>query len=173
MTSTTSLLTRFQRILVGTDGTVTHILEAFADEPIEARKLSQELDAAGPGEAPLELPVASPVLRREVVLRGQRSGRNLLYAQAVVVAARVHLDLLNALLSTDVPIGRLLAQHRVETFREILSVTQEPAGACAAHFGIGPTDELVCRTYRIVSRGQPIMLITERFPSAFFRGLPA
>ena len=32
-------LTWFQRVLLGTDGTVTHILEAYTGEPIEVRKL--------------------------------------------------------------------------------------------------------------------------------------
>ncbi len=173
MTTTTSILTRFQRILVGTDGTVTHILEAYAEEPIEAVKLAQEHDTCQDGDAALELPERATVLRRRVVLRGRNSGRNLLYAEAVVVPDRVHLNLLSGLLGTDKPIGRLLAENRMETFREILVVDREPAGPCAVHFGIDAATDLIFRTYRIVERGQPIMLITEKFPAHFFRGLPA
>lgn len=173
MTATTSFLTRFQRILLGTDGTVTHILEAYAEESIEAVKLAQELDTSEDGDAALELPEGATVLRRQVVLRGRHSGRNLLYAEAVVVPERVHLDLLNALFTTDKPIGTLLAENRTETFREILVVDREPAGPCAAHFGIDAATELIFRTYRIVARRQPIMMITEKFPADFFRGLPA
>ena len=173
MDATTSQLTRFQRIMVGTDGTVTHILEAFAGEAIEAVKLSQELGPSGRADALLELPGESQVLRRRVLLRGTRSARNLLYAEAVVVVARVHLDVLNGMLSTDEPIGRLLAENQVETFREILVVDRAPAGACAVHFGIDPGEEVVSRTYRIISHGLPIMLITERFPADSFRELPA
>src|SRR5690348_16608096 len=32
-------LTRLQRMLVGADGTLTHMLEAYADEPVEFEKL--------------------------------------------------------------------------------------------------------------------------------------
>ncbi|MDP9387917.1 MAG: chorismate pyruvate-lyase family protein [Actinomycetota bacterium] len=172
MTTTASLLTRFQRILLGTDGTVTHILEAYADESIEAVKLAQDLDTARSDGAVLEVPSDAAVLRRRVVLRGVESGRNLLYAEAVVVTDRVNLDFLNGLLQTDQPIGRLLAEHRSETFREILLVDREPAGSCAAHLGIDSTAEVIFRTYRIVARGKPIMVITEKFPADSFRGLP-
>lgn len=172
MISTTSL-TRFQRILLGTDGTVTHILEAYADEPIEAVKLFQELDAANAGDAQLELGEHEKVLRRRVVLRGRRSGQSLLYAEAVVVPHRVHLDVLNALLTTEKPIGRVLAENRTETFREILFVDREPAGPFGPLFGVDASAELIFRTYRIVAGRRPIMLITEKFPADRFLGLTA
>lgn len=167
-TTTTSLLSRFQRVLLGTDGTVTRILEAYAEEPIDAVKLSQVLDTAGAGDTPLALPVGAEVLRRRVLLEGRDSGRHLLYAEAVVVPARVGLDVLDRLLNTDEPIGKLLSAARLETFREVLQLGREPAAACAHHFGVGPDAELLVRTYRIVARGEPIMLITEKFPAQFF-----
>ncbi len=171
----TSPLTRFQRILLGTDGTVTHILEAYAEEPIDVAKVSQAFDAANDGDAHLDLPAAGDdkVLRRVVVLRGRRSGQTLLYAEVVVVLDRVEPALLDGLTGTDKPVGILLRENRTETFREILVVDREPAGGCGDHFGIGPDAELAFRTYRIVSRGRPIMLITEKFPTDLFRSLPA
>jgi chorismate-pyruvate lyase len=174
MTATTSLLPLFQRILLATDGTVTHLLEVYAEEPIEAVKLAQDLDTSRETDAGLEVSPGARLLRRRVLLRGHRSRRNLLYAEAVVVPERVPLEVLNGLLRTDQPIGSLLADARTETFREVLLVDREPAGACARHFGIDANAELLFRTYRILSRGQPVMLITEKFPADFFfRGLPA
>ncbi|MGH9177206.1 MAG: chorismate--pyruvate lyase family protein [Acidimicrobiales bacterium] len=166
-------LTRFQRILLGADGTVTHILEAYADETIEAVKLLQQLDTADEGEAALDVAPGSTVLRRRVLLRGVRSGRTLLYAQAAVVPERVGVDVLEGLISTNKPIGRILSEHRTETFRRILEVDRERAGACASYFGIEPSAALLYRTYVIASGRAPIMLITEKFPAEFFRDLPA
>ena len=165
-------LTRFQRMLLDTDGTVTHILEAYADEPIDVVKLRQALDTSNRGDADLLL-TDDKVLRRRVLLRGRRSLRNLLYAEAVVVIERVDPAFLDGLLRTDRPIGALLAERRTETFREILQVGREPAGPCSAHFGIEASAELIFRTYRILARGQPIILITEKFPADSFLGLPA
>jgi chorismate-pyruvate lyase len=164
-------LTRFQRMLLGTDGTVTHILEAYASEPVGVEKLLQEFDAVGAADAELELSTDDKVLRRRVLLRGRMSGRTLLYAEAVVALARVEPALLDGLVATDKPIGALLAEHRTETFREILRVQHEPAGLSGPHFGIEASARLVTRTYRIIRRQQPMILIHEKFPLAFFRGL--
>lgn len=165
--------TRFQRMLLGTDGTVTHLLEAYAGEPVEVVKLLQEFDVAGAKDAELDLPANANVLRRRVLLRGANTGRNLLYAEAVVALARVGPELLDGLVTTDKPIGVLLAEHRAETFREILWAACEPAGPTAAHFDIEPSAAVASRSYRIVRGRQPVILITEKFPLTFFRGVPA
>lgn len=165
--------TRFQRMLLGTDGTVTHILEAYADEPIDVLKLAHEVDTANDADAHLGLSAEDKVLRRRVLLRGRDSGQALLYAEAIVALGRVEPAFLDGLVGTDKPIGILLAENRTETFREILAVEREPAGALGTHFGIDPTAELISRTYRIIARRQPMILITEKFPADCFRGLPA
>ena len=172
-TAVTAPLTRFQRILLGTDGTVTKILEAYAEEPIEVLKLLQLSDRADTGDVDLGLAEGEGVLRRRVVIRGRHTRRSLLYAEAVVAIQRAEPAFLEGLLETDKPIGALLAELRTETFREILAVGREPAGPCAAHLGIDPTAELVFRTYRIIARRQPIVVIIEKFPAASFRDLPA
>ncbi len=171
-TCVTDRLTKFQRVLVGTDGTVTTILETFAGEPVEVVKLLQVFDTSNEGDADL-LVSGDRVLRRRVLLRGRRTHQSLLYAEAVVVLDRVDPLILDGLLDTDKAIGVLLAESRAETFREILRVGREPAGPCAVHFGIDPAAELVWRTYRIIAGGRPAILITEKFPADFFRGLPA
>jgi chorismate-pyruvate lyase len=165
--------TRFQRMLLGTDGTVTHILEAYSDEPIEVVKLLQERDSSGPGDTELELAPGEEVLRRRVLLRGAHSRRTLLYAEAVVALGRVQAAFLDGLVTTDMPIGILLAQARTETFREILNVGREPAGDRGEHFGLDADSELISRTYLIVRESRPMILITEKFPSDSFRDVPA
>ena len=163
--------TRFQRMLLGTDGTVTHILEAYADEPIEVVKLLQEFDTSNDDDADLLL-AGDKVLRRRVLLRGSRSRRPLLYAEAVIVVERVEPAFLEGLLNTDKPIGVLLAENRTETFREILRAGREPAEGCGPILGIDASAEVFCRTYRVVARRQPMMMITERFHADAFRELP-
>lgn len=163
-------LTRFQRMLVGTDGTVTHLLEAYAGEPVEVVKLLQLFEVPDDADAELQLtPDDDKVLRRRVLLRGAESGRTLLYAEAVVALSRVEPELVDGLVATDKPIGVLLAEHRTEAYREILRVHQEPGGSVGRYFGMDPAAEVVSRTYRIVRRARPIILITEKFPIGFFR----
>jgi len=169
-----SSLSRFQRILLGTDGTVTHMLEAYAGEPIEVVKLFQEYDTAGEADAPLELGDGeAKVLRRRVLLRGRETRTNLLYAEVAVASERVDPAFLDGLVSTDKPIGTLLTESRTETFREILTAGQEQAGPCGPPFGIDVSAAVIFRTYRILAHDRPIILITEKFPAGFFRGLLA
>lgn len=165
-------LTAFQRILLATDGTVTHILEAYAGEPVEVVKLRQAFDTANEGDESLAVAPGDKVLRRRVLLRGRRGGQSLLYAEAVVVLDRVDPAILDGLLETDKPIGVLLGESRTETFREILRVGREPAGGRATHFGVDAGDDLIFRTYRIVAGGRPVILITEKFPPQSFRAVP-
>ncbi len=173
MTSDPTPLTRFQRMLLGTDGTVTHLLEAYAEEPIDVFKLLQRIEPAEGVDAALDVSPGDEVLRRQVVLRGRRSGRSLLYAEALIAVARIEPAVLDGLVATDRPIGVLLAENRTETFREIIRVDHGPAGPFGTHFGIDEGAEMIWRTYRIVVRRRPVMLITERFPADSFRDLPA
>jgi chorismate-pyruvate lyase len=77
-------------------------------------------------------------------------------------------SILAGLLETGRPIGRLLNQDRIETWREIVGLGYEPAGDCASYFAIDPSHNLVFRTYRIHVQGQAVMRITEKFPTTWF-----
>lgn len=164
-------LTRFQQILLGTDGSVTHIMEAYSQEEMEAVKLRQELAVATEADADLDVTPGVKVMRRQVVLRGRSSRQNLLYAEAVMVPERLPPMVLSGLLETDTPIGRLLARNRTETFREVLMIGREAAESCGPLFGVPRSAEFIFRTYRILAGKQPMMLITEKFPATFFLGI--
>ncbi|MBW3646032.1 MAG: DUF98 domain-containing protein, partial [Actinobacteria bacterium] len=112
-----------------------------------------------------------PVLRRTVLLQGADSGRTFLCADSLMVPERLDQPVLEGLLATDTPVGTLLLQNRVETFREVLSVGREPAGSCAGYFAVEADTEMVWRTYRVCARQRPIMVITEKFPASAFTTL--
>jgi chorismate-pyruvate lyase len=101
-------------------------------------------------------------------LRTSASGRTLIYAETLVALERLHPIVRSGLVSTSEPIGRLLIAARLETFRDILTAGTERAGGVGAHFGINRDDDVFARTYRIVSGGRPVMLITEKFPTTWF-----
>lgn len=159
-----------QQVLVKTNGTVTHILEAYTGEPIRIVKLSQGYVACE-DDRRLDLESGHLVLQRRVLLQGGNSGRNYLYADSIMIPDRLDQHVVDGLLNSDTPVGTLLVESRVETFREILTVGTEPADSCAPHFGIAPDDEMICRTYRVLASKRPIMLITEKFPASFYVSL--
>jgi len=167
-------LNTLQRVLLITDGTVTDVLEAYANERIRVVKLAQEFDTVDADQPELDSPYASRVLRRTVLLQGSMTGTNFVHAHSVFTPDHLHPEIVDALLVSNWPLGRLLARYRVETFREILAVGFEPAGACADYFGVDPASQLVFRTYRIMVEGRPVVRITEKFPVTWFSlSLPA
>jgi len=155
----------FARILATTDGTVTEILEAWADDTVAVGQLSQREDLLARRISLLDADVHSPVLRRDVLLVGARSQRPLLYAESLILAGRVPAPIQNGLRKGRTPIGKLLRTHRLETYREFLYLGRTAAGHLALEFRIAPADLLIERTYRIFAGGRPIMLINEKFPA--------
>lgn len=152
----------FQAVLA-TDGTVTNLIESFL-ERVRIEKLGEERAAAPVEEWP-GLPVGTPVVRRTVLIRGVESGRIFIHAESLLVLDRLDPLLRRELCETDRPIGKLIREHRIESFRELLGSRSEPAGPRAAVLGCRAEDPLVARTYRIHFSGRPAIQITERFMS--------
>ncbi|HVL99761.1 MAG TPA: chorismate pyruvate-lyase family protein [Egibacteraceae bacterium] len=154
-----------QRILLTTDGTVVQLLESWFDDPIELAGHEQFITPVQLTDEDLQPAGHETILRRRVLLRGRRTGRNYVYADTAVVLDRLSAPVRESLLSSAEPIGRVLRRHRVETFREILRTGRRPVGALAGDFGCDSADQLLFRVYRVVSGGLPIMLIAEHFPA--------
>lgn len=163
-----SQLTAIQRILLTSDGTLTDLLECYSLEPIQVIKLTEE-PIFITGQSPLEITPETEATERKILLHGQHSGQNWLYAESVIVNERLQQQFNHGLLNSNKPIGKLWTEYKVETFKESLYYFSESAGELANHFGIAASEVLLCRTYRVFSQRQPIMLITEKFPSCFYQ----
>ncbi|NJK32917.1 MAG: DUF98 domain-containing protein [Deltaproteobacteria bacterium] len=157
-------LNPIHRILLTTDGTVTDMLEAYLQEPMQVIPLAQELIASREPIAELELEAGEPILRREILLRGKLSGRTVLHADSVIVPERLSERLRVGLLEKRQPIGQLLLADRLETYREIIACARREAGPLARHFHLYETASFLTRTYVISLGGRGIMRITEDFP---------
>lgn len=151
--------------MLTTDGTLVLLLEAWFNDPIRLAAHEQFTTPVYPTDEDLQPAGGETILRRRVLLRGQRTGRNYVYADTAIVLDRLTPPVRDGLLSTSEPIGRLLRAHRIETFKEVLRSGSRPAGAVAAEFGCDPADDLLYRVYRMFSGGRPIMLIAEHFPA--------
>ena len=159
----------FQRILLTTDGTVTDILEAQMSESMKVVKLYEEVIPANKAIPYLDIDEGTEVIARKILLRGKCSHKNYIYAESVLVPERLSPAMREALLTTRKPIGLLILESRTESFREILSCKREPMGEIAQYYDLPEDAPLISRTYRIYAGGQPIMLITEKFPEASFQ----
>jgi chorismate-pyruvate lyase len=159
-----SRLTSFQRILLTTDGMVTEMLEANYWERMVVERLFQEDYALEQELVDLECKPGEHVLDRRILLRGRMSHLARLYAESFIVRDRLPEFIRDGLVHSHKPIGLLIQENRLETFREILDCVREEAGQLSRYFRIQPGEYLISRRYRVIASGQPIMLITEKFP---------
>jgi beta-ribofuranosylaminobenzene 5'-phosphate synthase len=163
-------LSRVQKILLSTDGSVTRLLETITGSQVRIATLSQEVAGAG-AEASGLLGVAEgePVNHRVVRIEDSRSSATLIYAVSDTPLSRLSPGFREDLMRADIPIGRILARHRIESRREILDARIIPAGDEHARiFGTFRGEPLLSRRYRIVHRGQPLISIEEQFPASAF-----
>jgi chorismate-pyruvate lyase len=161
-----STLSFLQRVLLTTDGTLTKILEAYLLEEIQIVKLSERSILAK--DAPLlELEPGDQVVEREILLQGKVSRKNFLYARSRLATNRLDEGFRDDL-NSEIPLGKLMLAHRMETFKEIVALSKESAGEFAAFFQISDRDHLLSRTYRLFHRHKPVMIITEKFPERYF-----
>ena len=161
-------LSVFQKILLTTDGTLTEILEIYLSEKIHVIKLSEDFVSATPDILPLNIRKGREVIERKILLQGKVSRKNWLYAESVIVLDRLDVKFRHGLIKSKIPIGKLWQEHKIETFKEIIRYNREAAGHLAGYFKIREEDRLLCRTYRVFSNREPIMMITEKFPDCYY-----
>jgi chorismate-pyruvate lyase len=152
-----------QRILLINDGTLTDALEVAFLEPIELVKIAVDTSPTSEAIPELLLEPGSPLMRRRILLRGEASRTNYVFAESLIALDRLDPEFRTGLENTTNPIGRLWTEHRLETWKEILRVWRCPEGALREHFGDSPGG-LLARCYRVFSSARPIMLISEYFP---------
>ena len=158
-------LTPFLRALLEIDGTVTRFLEAYALEPIEILKLGQgEIRFTGPVEL-LEADAASRVTTRQVLLCGRDSRRIYAYGSSLILPDRLPAASREALNNSEIGLGQIMSETRMETYREIVWRYREHSRVLPRVIQPLADRGLVCRTYRVFHRGLPIMMINEKFPS--------
>ncbi|MDD1661441.1 MAG: chorismate pyruvate-lyase family protein [Methanomicrobiales archaeon] len=159
-------LSGVQKILLGTDGSVTRILEVITGGQVRIATLSQEVVGAGKELAALlHISEGDPVNHRVVRIEEEGTSSPLIYAISDTPLGRLSPGFREDLMRADIPIGRILASHRIEARREILDARVVPAGSDhAAIFGIFRKEPLLSRRYQIIHRGEPLISIEEQFP---------
>lgn len=157
-----------QRLMLVTDGRITDIVQAYSGETVEAVKLHQKLINCDAKFSSLRLEKKQQVIERSIVLQGKDTKTNYLYADSYLVLERLDPEIRNQLIFSRQPIGKLLRENKVETYREIIDCGIEPAGKLAKYFDIDAKAEIIYRTYLVLIDGLPVMQITEKFPTSHF-----
>jgi chorismate-pyruvate lyase len=156
-----------QRVLLITDGTLTEILEAWRLERILLVKLGYQALRDADTDELLAVNNGDRVLERRILLSGEKSHINYVYAESLIAVDRLGSKFKNDLQHSNIPLGQLWLNHRLETLKEMVAIRRKAAGELSEYFNIPPEASIFVRRYRVFSGAAPVMLITEHFPSAY------
>ena len=161
------------RILIATNGTLTRILGVVANDEIVLEIIDQQIRDVAPKLPEVEQLPIGRVLQRHILLKGRSSGNPFVAAESVIAIDQLPPAIVTSLTKTERPIGEVIAASCLETFKEAAKVwVGPPPGwlAVAGHQNAEP--RIVARRYRVISEGQPVMIITEYFLRNAFRDTP-
>jgi len=155
-----------QKFLLGTDGSVTQLLESITGKNVLIKTLVQEIVMADPATAEhLDIAEGEPVNFRVVEISTAENGEVLIYAVSHTPVNRLSPEFKDDLMKADIPIGKIIAQHKIEARREILNARVLPASEEAGRiFAICKHEPLLSRQYQIIHSGKPLIFIEEQFP---------
>jgi len=144
------------RICAGTDGSVTQLLEVLTGKKVDVKTLEQSVIKATPDTAKLlDIEVGDEVNSRLVTLNA--GGTIYVLAKSLAPLKRMPQAVRDDLMRADIPIGKILREHKLETRRDILDMKIVQRD----FFGDVP---VLSREYRIIYENKVLMWINECFP---------
>lgn len=152
-------LPAFARVLLVTDGTVTHMLRAHFREPVEVRVEAHDFVTLEAGDRWLDAARGAEILIRDVVLVGEKSRRLFARARSRIALDRLSPDMREDIVAMRRSIGNVLLARFSENRRELMWYGL--GGADPERMESGP--RTLERTYRVIAGGTPLMIITETF----------
>ena len=158
-------LSRFQKVLLLSDGSVTELLCIYSGQDVRAVKIDQSIRTGG---APSILGVSTDtrVLWRQIMLTDPDGPQ--VYAESFFVHNRLSPSTERLLHESDSPIGKLWKQEKAEMYREIVDIRLTSDSIVASRFGLPPITRLLSRTYLLWHNGTRMGAITEKFPLVSF-----
>ncbi|MFZ2410659.1 MAG: chorismate pyruvate-lyase family protein [Candidatus Methanoperedens sp.] len=144
------------RICAGTDGSVTQLLEMLTGKTVDVKTLEQGVIKAAPDIAKLlDIEAGDEVNSRLVTLNA--GGTVYALAKSLAPLKRMPQPVRDDLMKADIPIGKILREHKLETRRDIINMEIVQRD----FFGDVP---VLSREYRIIYENKALMWINECFP---------
>ncbi len=164
-------LSPVQKMLLGTDGSVTNLLEVITGARIEIETLTQRVMPADASVAKdLKIDPGDCVNHRVVKLKRMDTGETLVYAVSHTPLKRLEPYFKEDLIRADIPIGTILKRHQIESRRDITCAEVLHADKEMSRiFNIFPKELMLSRNYRIFRHGEPLIAIKETFPYNSFQ----
>lgn len=144
------------RICAGTDGSITQLLEVLTGKSVKVETISQgSIKATDKIARLLDIETGDEVNKRLVTLKV--NGIVYVLAKSLAPIKRMPKGVKDELMRADIPIGRILREHRLETRRDILKMEIVHRD----YFGDLP---VLSREYKIIYNNAVLMWINECFP---------
>jgi len=158
-------LSNAQKIILTTDGSVTTILDVIRGhvkiETLEQKFVEADLEIA----LLLNIEVGDMVNYRVVVIETEEPQ---IYAISLIAVERLENDFKEDLIRADIPIGRILRKHNIESRREIKSVYfEDQSPEISEIFKVDSS--MLTRTYNIIHKDEILIWLKETFPYTHFR----
>lgn len=151
-----------QRALLISNGSTTTLLEAFTGKEVAVSGRQQRIIPADSHLAEeLQVEQKSAISERIVHLINVGGSSTLAYAISYTPVERLSTELRRDVQSTDIPIGKILKRHKLETRREIKRIGFQRDAKFTEIFG---SECCIYRTYLIIHNNLPLMKIEEYFP---------
>ncbi|MBC7084893.1 MAG: DUF98 domain-containing protein [Methanomethylovorans sp.] len=145
------------RICAGTDGSVTFLLEIMTGHPTAVVTQYQHIIPADKWMAQMfGVGVGADVNDRVVILT--TGGVPYVYARSLSAIEKMPSSVKCDMMKADIPIGRILRDHNIETRRDFEDVELHRDEHL---FG---ASSVLSRSYRIMHNNSVLMWINERFP---------
>lgn len=164
-------LSPVQKMLLGTDGSVTSLLEIITGSRIGIETLVQKVMPADSAmAAELKISPGDEINYRIVKLKREDTGETLIYAISHTPMKRLEQDFRDDLTKADIPIGVILKKHQIESRRDITGAEVLQADKEMSRiFNIFPRELMLSRSYKIFRQGEPLIAIKEMFPYNSFQ----
>ncbi|KAF5069454.1 chorismate--pyruvate lyase family protein [Methanobacterium aggregans] len=158
-------LSSAQKILLTTDGSVTAILDVIKGH-VHLETLVQKFQDADKDVAELlDIDEGDTVNYRVVVMGTEEP---LIHAVSYIPVERLENNFKEDLIKADIPIGRILKNHKIESRREIKTIYAERTNKETQEI-YGTDSPMLARTYNIIHNGEVLIWIKETFPYDLFR----
>ena len=145
------------RICAGTDGSVTYLLEIMTHNKVEVITRCQKVITATEKNAKLlMIKPGEPVNHREVMLLVQ--GIPYVFACSLAPVNTMPQGIKDDLMQADIPIGRILREHKLEIRRDILNIEIKSGEKVFNDIPV------LSREYVIIHSEKILMWINELFP---------
>lgn len=149
------------RICVGTDGSVTTLIEVMTGEEAIVETIEQRVvEADEPTAKLLGIEVGDRVNHREVLIKA--GGVVYEHALSLSPLQRMPTGMQDDLMRADTPIGNILRDYGLETRRDLLGITM--VGDTGPYQGYLGEARMLSRQYNIVYQHETLMWIQETFP---------